>query len=77
VSWPGASIPKVWQWLGMLFPSTFGCNAYVRAGTMGASLGDIRHEVMALWIQAGVYFLLACLMYTWEIRRAVGRSVLN
>jgi len=77
VSWPGSAIPEVWKWLGMVFPSTYGSNAYVRAGTMGASLGDINHEVMALWYQAGVYFLLACLMYTWEIRRAVKRTVLG
>ena len=77
VSWPGASIPKVWQWLGMIFPSTYASNAYVRAGTMGASLGDVNREVMALWYQAGIYFLGACLMYAGEIRRAVGRTVLN
>lgn len=77
VSWPGAAIPEFWQWVAAVFPSTYACNAYVRAASMGASLGDIHREVMALWYQAGVYFLLACLMYTWEIRRAVGRTVLE
>ena len=77
VSWPGAAIPEVWQWVATIFPSTYGCNAYIRAGSMGATLGDIHHEVMAMWYQAGFYFLLACLIYTWEIRRAVGRTVLG
>lgn len=34
---------------------------------MGASLNDIRTEYMALWIQAGVYFLLACWFYRRQI----------
>ncbi|MCR5820159.1 MAG: ABC transporter permease [Bacteroidaceae bacterium] len=77
VSWPGSAIPKIWQWIAVIFPSTFGCNAYIRAGSMGATLGDINHEVMAMWYQAGIYFLLACLIYIWEIRRAVGRTILK
>ena len=77
VSWPGASIPTLWKVVGSVFPSTWGLNAYVRISGMGASLGDVRHEIMILWIQAGVYFLLSCLFYMQEIRKAVGRSVLN
>ena len=77
VIWPGASIPPLWKAVGTVFPSTWGANAYVRIQCMGASLGDCRQELMMLWVLAGVYFLLSCFMYMFEIRKAVGRSVLN
>lgn len=77
VSWPGASIPSLWKAVGSVFPSTWGLNAYVRIQGMGASLGDCRTEIMALWILAAVYFLLTCFAYMFEIRKAVGRTVLE
>lgn len=77
VSWPGAAVPPLWQAVGSVFPSTWGLNAYVRIQGMGASLGDCRQEIMALWILAAIYFLLSCFVYMHEIRKAVGRSVLN
>ena len=77
VSWPGAAVPPFWQAVGSVFPSTWGLNAYVRIQGMGASLGDCHRELLALWILAAIYFLLSCFMYMFEIRKAVGRSVLN
>lgn len=67
LSWPSSSMPDFWKYVSYLFPSTFGMNGYVRIATMGASLNDIRHEYIALWIQAGVYFMLACLFYHRQI----------
>lgn len=77
VSWPGASIPPFWKIVGSIFPSTWGLNAYVRIQGMGASLGDCRQELMALWILTGIYFILTCFVYMYEIRRSVGRTLLD
>ena len=77
VSWPGAAVPPLWKAVGSIFPSTWGLNAYVRIQGMGASLGDCRQEIMALWVLAAIYFLLSCFVYMTEIRKSVGRSVLN
>lgn len=77
VSWPGSAVPPFWKIMGSAFPSTWGANAYVRIQGMGASLGDVHDEILALWILAGIYFLLSCLMYMFEIRKAVGRTVLE
>ncbi len=77
VSWPGASIPPFWKAVSAVFPSTCGANAYVRIAGMGASLGDCRQEMLNIWILAGVYFLLSCFMYMFEIRKSVGRTVLS
>ena len=69
ISWPGAAIPRFWQWVGMLFPSTYAVNGYVRINSMGASLDQVAHEFTALWIQTGAYLLLAILFYHLAIRR--------
>lgn len=71
LSWPSASMPAFWKYVSYLFPSTFGMNGYVRISSTGASLSDIRTDYMSLWIQAGVYFILACLFYRLQILRIV------
>ncbi|MBQ7495216.1 MAG: ABC transporter permease [Bacteroidaceae bacterium] len=77
VSWPGAAVPPLWKAVGSIFPSTWGLNAYVRIQGMGASLGDCHCELLTLWRLAAIYFLLSCFMYMFEIRKAVGRTILN
>lgn len=67
LSWPAPSMPAFWKYVSYLFPATFGMNGYVRITAMGASLSDIRQEYMALWIQAGTYFILACWFYRRQI----------
>lgn len=67
ISWPGAAIPRFWEIISWLFPSTFGINGFVRINTMGATLADVTIEYRALWIQAGVYFLTACAVYRHQI----------
>ena len=68
VSWPQASIPGVWQGVSWLFPSTFGIRAYVRLNSMGASVGQVLPEIRFLWMQAVVYFAMACLVYGHQLR---------
>lgn len=74
ISWPGAAVPEFWKWVGLLFPSTFATNGYVRINTMGATLSDISTEYAALWIQAAVYFVLALLFYRRSLRRGHAKS---
>ena len=67
VSWPQTSIPGFWQGVSWLFPSTFGIRAFVRVNTMGCTLGDILTEYQILWVQTAVYFIIACLVYRYQI----------
>lgn len=71
VSWPTVSTPAFLRYISYLFPSTFGMNGYVMINSTGASLSDIRYDYIALWIQAGVYFLLACWFYRRQITSLV------
>lgn len=77
ISWPWESIPSFWKAVSMIFPSTLGMNGYVRIQTMGATLSDVAFELRGLWLQTGVYFLMACLLYRkqiWQIAHRCGRK---
>lgn len=79
LTWPVSAMPAIWKYVSYIFPSTFGMNAYVRIASMGCSLSEVRFDFSALWIQCGVYFLIACMMYRWRInsikRRLVPASI--
>ena len=70
ISWPQSNIPSWLQGISWLFPSTFGARAYVRLNSMGATLSDVLTEYRVLWIQTGAYFLLALVVYRYQIIRA-------
>lgn len=69
VSWPGSAIPPFWKAVGYLFPSTPGIQGFIRINTSGATLSEVAHEFRVLWVQAGVYFILACIVYRYQIIR--------
>lgn len=70
LSWPGTHIHPFWQYLSYLFPSTFGINGFVQLNTMGASVSQAAPALMALWVQAGLYFLFTFFGY----KILIGRS---
>lgn len=67
VSWPKEAIPPFWKAIGYLFPSTPGIQGFIRINTAGASLNEVAHEYRTLWIQAGIYFITACIIYRYQI----------
>lgn len=67
ISWPQSAMPWFWEAFSWLFPSTFGIRAFVRINSMGATLPDVLVEYRALWIQAALYFFVACMVYRHQI----------
>jgi len=67
VSWPQSSIPGIWQGISWLFPSTFGIRGYIRINEMGGTLANVLTEYYVLWAQALAYFIVACLVYRYQI----------
>ena len=67
ISWPRTAIPDFWRYFSYLFPSTFGINGYVRINSMGGTLNEVATEYRALWFQAAIYFITACLVYRHQI----------
>ena len=71
VSWPKEAIPEFWRALGYFFPSTPGIQGFIRINSSGASLNEVAGEYRLLWIQTGVYFISACLIYRYQIIRSL------
>lgn len=67
-SWPLSNIPWIWKTFGMIFPSTFGVQGYLKLNSMGADLSQVRFEYVALWIQTGVYFLATVIAYRIQMK---------
>lgn len=71
ISWPGSNIPHFWKVFSWIMPSTLGINGYVRISEMGAHLADVMPEIIGLWIQTGVYFIMAYTVY----RKTYGKQL--
>ena len=67
ISWPESSLPPVWRSIAYILPSTFGVRGFVRISSMGATLDDVTHEYMCLWIQSLVYFFATCAVYKFQL----------
>ena len=59
-SWPVTAIPSFWRGVSLLFPSTFGCRAFINLNTAGATLATIAPEIQAMTVQTAVYYFLSC-----------------
>lgn len=63
ISWPLELMPRPWRLLHCLIPAPVGVLAFVKANSMGADLADINREMMLLWGQCVMYFLVAWWVY--------------
>jgi len=59
-SWPTTAFPGFWKVFSWLFPSTFGCQAFINLNTAGAGLEVVVPQLQALCLQGAIYFILAC-----------------
>lgn len=71
ISYPLELMPWYWQATHYIIPAAPGTLAFVKVNCMGASMADIQTEYITLWIQCGVYFILACLAYQYNIKKAM------
>ena len=60
-SWPTVAFPDFWKYFSYLFPSTFGCQAFINLNTAGADMDAVYPQLTALTVQTMVYFVTACL----------------
>ena len=71
ISWPLELMPWPWRLLHCLIPAPVGVLAFVKANSMGADWGDISREMILMWGQCVVYFVLACSSYRRILRNIV------
>lgn len=67
VIWPLSSFSSVWLSVREIFPSSNAIFGFVKMKSLGATIYETRKEIMALWIQTGVYFLTACMVYGYQV----------
>lgn len=69
LSWPASAIPEALVWVSRLLPSTQVIPAYMRLRTMGVGMSAISHDVLILYLQAGIYVALTLLYFYIHIAR--------
>jgi ABC-2 type transport system permease protein len=68
-AWPREAIPKPVQAVGTIFPADFAIDGLVRINQLGASLWEVAHDWLGLWILALAYFVLAVMSAAMVKRR--------
>ncbi|MBR1804024.1 MAG: ABC transporter permease [Muribaculaceae bacterium] len=58
-SWPRFAMNRFWYVVGDCVPSTWMSNGYVLMQSGGATLNQISHHFFMLWVQCGVFYMLA------------------
>ena len=71
ISWPWVSIPKAWQYIATLFPSTFGIQGFVQINSCGATLSDVKHYYVIEWGLVIFYFFTACAVYRYQLQKSM------
>ena len=57
-TWPASNFPPFWKAVSYLFPSTFGCRAFMNLSNAG-TLEAIAPELIAMSVQIVIYYILA------------------
>ncbi len=68
LSWPTSAIPELINTVAQILPSTTAVPAYLRLRTMGVDITEVRTELIFLYVQALVYFLLTLFYFRYRIK---------
>ena len=69
-SWPKEAMPEFLQWISWVIPSTAGIDGFLKLNQMGASLFDVHNDWLILSILCIVYFVLAVLSQSKQMKTA-------
>ncbi len=67
IIWPLSNFSPVWLVVREIFPSSNAMFGFIKMNSLGASISETSREIVSLWIQAGVYFLTACIAYGYQV----------
>ncbi|MEG1721920.1 MAG: ABC transporter permease [Bacteroidales bacterium] len=71
ITWPWVSIPRPWQWVASMIPSTYGIQGFVQINSCGATLQDIKHYYVFEWGLTIFYFFTACAVYRYQLQKSM------
>ena len=69
LTWPRYAMSDGWFAAGNLIPATWGVEGFIRINSNAATLADNARPFIAMWIQVGVYSILAALCWRWLLLR--------
>lgn len=69
LTWPRYAMPGFWHFLSDLVPATFGVEGFIRMNTNGATLPQVGHDYLSLWILAAGYTVLAFIIQKFVVYR--------
>jgi ABC-2 type transport system permease protein len=67
IIWPLSNFSTIWLLVRDIFPSSNAIFGYIKMNSLGATIFETRKEIMALWLQTGVYLLTACIAYGYQV----------
>lgn len=70
-SWPTCAFPKFWKFFSYLFPTTFGCQAYLNMSVAGGDMSEATTQMSGMILQTIIYFFttsMCMLGENWVIR---------
>lgn len=68
IIWPLSNFGPVWLAVREIFPSSNAIFGFIKMNSLGASIFETRKEIVTLWVQAGVYFITACITYGYQVK---------
>lgn len=71
LTWPRYAMSPVWHFLGSCIPATWGVEGFIRMNTNGASLAQVSHDYIMLWVLAAIWLVAAYVVQRWVQRPAV------
>lgn len=73
LTWPRYAIPQCWKWLSDIIPATWGVEGFIQMNTNGASLAQVSHDYISLWILAVFYCVGGYAVNRWIMRPKIKR----
>lgn len=71
LTWPRYAMPGIWKAMSDCIPATWGMEGFIRMNANGATLSQVSHDYIMLWILAGAYLCAAYCVQRWLVRPAV------
>ncbi len=76
VSWPWSAVPKGWQVIASMVPSTFATQGFIQINTTGASLNQVSFYYLWEWGLCLFYFFTTFVVYRIMLRKEM-RSIIK
>lgn len=74
--WPRYDMPGFWKVISAICPATWGVEGFIKMNANGATLGQVGHEYIMLWILAAGWLVMAYVVQRWLVLPSV-RPVLQ